>query len=49
MLHCTSVYIRQLPPRQIIHNYTELGQLHSSIKMINIVNQEVKMFIIALK
>lgn len=35
MLHCASVCIRKLPPRQIIHNYIEFGRLHGSMEMIN--------------
>lgn len=35
MLHSASVYIKKLPPRQIICNCREFGQLHSAIEMIN--------------
>ena len=35
MLHSASAYIKKLPPRQIICNCREFGQLHSAIEMIN--------------
>lgn len=50
MLHSASVYIKKLPPRQIICNCREFGQLHSAIEMINsCMTGSENMFIIILK